>query len=336
MKANVLIVTSLIVKLRMMITNPISNIPVNKKSHVYGWAKKWSDLLDLKIDHKCEQYHKTVYIDHGANFSGTLNLFGGANKDVFDRINRVMTAENIISLDHEMPDYGKMLRKRIGAKTTYEGITESWCDRLSVKCKWINSLKMEDLENAYDGITVGDSHTIAFANSGDVIFRNDGKTLYGAIKSGLKSFMRGIDAKNIPVTFSFGSIDIRHHLCRHEDNKLRDLLEKYVEQAFSISEKPYFCKPVPIEFEGRKIPKSGFYKGSPFYGSWKERHDMTGEFINILTELVSSKRVVGPPPQWYMMDPEKYAKTHMELSSSFHIAPPFYRSENWGINDFIE
>ena len=50
-----------------MITNPIANIPINKRSHVYGWAKKWSDLLEEKIDHKCELDHEKTYIEHGAN-----------------------------------------------------------------------------------------------------------------------------------------------------------------------------------------------------------------------------------------------------------------------------
>lgn len=321
-----------------MIVNPIANIPVNKKSHVYGWAKKWSDLLNVKIDHKCEKYHETVYIDHGANFSGTLNLFGGANKDVFDRINRVMTSEKVISLDHEMPDYGEMLKKRIGAKTTYEGITEAWCDKVSIKCKWINSLKMEDHENVERGITVGDSHSIAFANKGDVIFRNDGKTLHGALKEGLNTFMRGAlfnkaDA-NTPVTFCFGSIDIRHHICRHGGLD-KTMIERYIDQAYSITNKPFFAKPVPVEYEGRRIPKSGFYKGEPFYGSWEDRWNITGEFITYLNEFLPKKQIIGPPEEWYRMDPEKYAKTHMELSSSFHIAPIYYRSENWGINEFF-
>jgi|TARA_R110000772_G_scaffold51910_6_gene119131 hypothetical protein len=317
-----------------MITNPISNIPVNSKSHVFGWSKKWSDLLDQRIDHKCEYYNKKVYIDHGANFGGTLNLFGGANKDVFDRINRVMSAEEIISLDHEMPNYGEMLKKRIGAKTTYEGINDNWCDRLSVRCRWINSLKMEEHPNVQKGITVGDSHTIAFANKGDVIFRNDGKTLHSALKSGLGSFMRGVDATDIPVTFCFGSIDIRHHLHRH-GGLSKTLIEEYVEHAYKVTNNPYFAKPVPVEFEGRRIPKSGFYKGEPFYGSREERHELTGDFITYLHDLLPEDKIVGPPVEWYRMDPEKYAKTHMELSSSFHIGPSYYRTENWGINTFL-
>jgi len=318
-----------------MITNPISNIPVNKKSHVYGWARKWADLLDQSIDHKCEQYHKKVYIDHGANFGGTLNLFGGANKEVFDKINRVFTSDTIISLDHKMPDYGTMLKKRIGAKTTYKGITEKWCDEISERCRQISSFKMENHPNIETGITVGDSHSIAYANKGDVIFRNDGKTLYGALNAGLKSFMRGVETKGIPITFSFGSIDIRHHFCRHKKLNIRNMIEEYVSQACDITQNAFFAKPVPVEFEDRRIPKSGFYKGTPFFGSLEERKEMTGEFISLLLEYASPDQVVGPPEIWYSIDPEKYAKTYMELSSSFHIAPLYYRSENWGINDFF-
>jgi len=319
-----------------MITNPIANIPVNKKSHVYGWAKKWSDLLNEKIDHKCELNHEKTYIEHGANFSGTLNLFGGANEEVYNKIDKVILnsscPDNIFSLDHDMPDYGAMLKKRIGAKTTCPKITEEWCDKVSERCSKIKTIRMEDM--ATPGITVGDSHTIAFAASGDAIFRNDGKTLYGALNAGLKSFMRDVDVNNRPVTFCFGSIDIRHHLCRHKKIDLRNMIERYIDQAYEITRDPRFAVPVPVEYIDRKIPKSGFYKGEPYFGSWKERHDLTQQFIELLNEY-RGNRVISPPEEWYMMDPERYAKNYMELSSSFHIAPPYYRSENWGQNEFI-
>lgn len=319
-----------------MITNPIANIPINKRSHVYGWAKKWSDLLEEKIDHKCELDHEKTYIEHGANFSGTLNLFGGANEEVYKRIDKVILnsscPDNVFSLDHDMPDYGAMLKKRIGAKTTCSKITEEWCNKVSERCNKINTIRMEDMTTP--GITVGDSHTIAFAASGDAIFRNDGKTLYGALNAGLKSFMRGVEVDDRPVTFCFGSIDIRHHLCRHKKIDLRSMIERYIDQAYEVTRDPWFAVPVPVEYPNRKIPKSGFYKGEPFFGSWNERWDLTNLFIELLNEY-RSNRVVSPPGKWYKMDPEKYAKEYMELSSSFHIAPPYYRSESWGQNEFI-
>jgi hypothetical protein len=46
----------------------------------------------------------------------------------------------------------------------------------------------------------------------------------------------------------------------------------------------------------------------------------------------SNGRIVMPPKEWYTMDPKTYAETYMESNSSFHIAPPYYRSNDWGQN----
>ena len=311
----------------LVITNPISNVPVNAKSHVHGWAQVWSEQLDAYIDHKCTPHvmnADVVYIDHGANFGGTLNLFGGANKEVYDKINIIAACDNIVSLDWDMPDYGAMLKKRIGAATTYEGITEEWCDRLSRRLSKVASLKQQDLP--YTSATIGDSHAIAFSASGHSVLRNDGKTLFGALKSGFEELMRGLKPQH--VNFSFGSIDIRHHILRHGID-VEDLVKRYIEQGDKLGDVTYSL-PVPVEFEDRRIPKSGFYKGKPFYGSLSERKEITEKFIGYLIKY-SGGRTINPPEEWYTMDPEMYAKTYMEQGSSFHIAPPFYRRHNWGV-----
>jgi len=314
-----------------VITNPISNIPKNEKSHVHGWTQVWRDQLNAIIDHKCSPNILSadkVYIDHGANFGGTLNLFGGAAKEVFDRINLICACKDVVSLDWDMPDYGAMLKKRIGAKTTYEGITEQWCDTVSKRLQTIPSLKQEDLNG---NITLGDSHTIAFSGPGHRVYRNDGKTLHGALKVGLDSFLRGTQPDNT-IFLSFGSIDIRHHLLRH-DSSLRDLIVEYVKQGTKLEHdydcQVYYSYPVPVEYEGRRIPKTGYYKKTPFFGSQQERAELTKQFIDILEEE-SGNMTIDPPAFWYTMDPEKYAKTFMEHGSSFHIAPPYYYRNDWG------
>lgn len=310
-----------------VITNPIQNIAKNAKSHTHGWAQLWSDQLKASIDHKCTPNitkADVVYIDHGANFGGTLNLFGGATKEVFDRINIVMSCECVVSLDWDMPNYGEMLRKRIGAKTTYEGISETWCDMVSKKCKTIPSLKQSDLIT--DSVIVGDSHTIAFADRGDRVYRTDGRTLFGSLKKGLE-----VSGNCKRVTVCLGSIDIRHHILRHPEFSLKYTLKEYVRQGNQLAEDVWFTAPVPVEFEGRRIPKSGFFKKTPFFGSWKQRWDLTNEFIEILHDEAKGK-VVMPPKEWYTMCPEKYANTFMEHGSSFHIAPPYYRKNDWGVS----
>jgi hypothetical protein len=316
-----------------VITNPISNIPVNPKSHVHGWTQVWRDQLNASINHKCTPQilkAETVYIDHGANFGGTLNLFGGANKEVFDRINLVAACKDVVSLDWDMPDYGAMLKKRIGANTTYEGITEEWCDMVSKRFSNVVSIKQEEL--CYGSVTLGDSHSIAFSNTGHRVLRNDGKTLFGALRSGLEDLLRGSNPSDA-IHLSFGSIDIRHHILRHDDYDLSGLIRNYTDQGKQLEDKygarVSYAFPVPVEFEGRRIPKSGFYKGTGFYGSWQDRYDLTERFKGELYNY-SNGSVIAPPDEWYKMDPELYAKTYMEHGSSFHIAPPFYYRNDWG------
>lgn len=306
-----------------MIVNPFSNIPSNEKSHVYGWANHWSECLDVPIDFKFAQPHKELYIDHGINFGGSLNLFGGANKDVYNKLNNILQSDRIISLDIDMPDYGKMLYKRIGAKTTYNLIDENFCAALTNKLANAETIKQEDL--FLPKITVGDSHTIAYAAKGDGVFYNAGLTLHGALNNGLKSLLRGRypDA----INFCLGSIDIRHHILRHNTD-INEMIKEYVQQGNEISHR-YNCKvtysyPVPIEYEGRRVPKTGFYKNTAFFGPRNARIELVKNFCDILYSE-SNGSVVSPPQHWYDMDGEAYAKEIMELSSSVHIAPKHYR-----------
>ena len=126
-----------------MIVNPVTNIPVNPKSHIHGYAQKWSGLLDEKISHKCNNLDEELFVEHGVNFIGALNLFGGATDALFWNVSSVMTAKEIISLDIDMPDWGAQLKKRIGAATTSKMITETWCDRVSQECKKIKHTHMK-------------------------------------------------------------------------------------------------------------------------------------------------------------------------------------------------
>jgi hypothetical protein len=320
-----------------VITNPISNIPKLANSHVRGWSQVWAEQLGAEIDHRCSPAilnAETVYIEHGVNFGGTLNLFGGATEEIYDRINTIMSCDsNIVSLDHDMPNWGEQLRSRIGAPTTYKAIDEAWCDKLSKWCKSISTFRQEDMF-WLDGVSVGDSHTPAFSRKRDVVLRENGKTLFGCLRRGLKGELRSMTTMN-EITFSLGSIDIRHHLLRYEDN-LEEMIKEYVRQGKEI-EMEYaaevtYAAPVPVEHEGRKLPKTGYFKGTPFFGSREDRLALTFRFIDLLKKH-SGNKVVMPPEEWYHMDGEKYAKTYMENSSSVHISPEYYRRYGWGRQD---
>jgi hypothetical protein len=184
-------------------------------------------------------------------------------------------------------------------------------------------------------VTIGDSHSTAFADAGSAVLRTNGATLYGVIKSG--SVIEQIDALGYEperVTLVYGSIDIRHHIARQSDPEqaLEQLVADYVKLVKQIKAE-YMCEvdvaaPVPVEFEGRRIPKTGFYKDTAFAGSREDRLKWTLKFIELLKS--AGIQVVCPPAEWYAMDPELYASTVMELSSSVHIAPMNYRRFDWG------
>lgn len=317
------------------ITNPLANIPSNSKSHTYGWSFCWSEILGAEINHKCTKSilnHETVYIDHGVNFKGSLNLFGGLNKDIYEKFNTVMKHKNVVSLDHDMPDYGLLFKQRLNAKSTYEKITENWCNQVTEFCKNIDSIKYSDYNLLeFNGLTYGDSHSIAFSKRYDSILRKDGSTLYGLLKR--KHWFDYIKVpKNIVrMTLCFGSIDIRHHIIRNNTD-WKEMLNTLIKGSYELQKRHNIrvelACPVPVEYQFRRIPKTGFYKGTPFFGSEAERRDLTNEWRRYL--LQNYRHVVSPPPHWYTMDSEKYAKEIMELSSSVHISPTHYRRKDWG------
>lgn len=321
-----------------VITNPISNIPKNPKSHSLGWTKGWAHHLTADIAHVCDESildYNTVYLDYGANFSGKLNLFGGVNKDVYDRLNILMRCNHIRVLDWESMNFGNEFVSRIGKPSTYEEVNESWCRALREKFLGVETFTQEMLN--LDSVMVGDSHSTAFANEEDMVFRTDGQTLYGALNNGLSKLMRGCKPRKI--SFCLGSIDIRHHLLRHgasDRNSMVNLISEYVKAgdkigSFNNSEVSY-AGPVPVEHEERRIPKTGYYKKTPFFGTLKQRQDLTELFIEVL-EATAPGRVILPPSDWYTMDPAEYAKTFMEFGGSFHIAPPYYRRNEKGVSE---
>ena len=91
-----------------MITGTFNKIPKKKNSHGYGWARTWSENLDVGINHEADVVD-VLYLDHGVNFGGSLNLFGGFTEDLEKRINNFLEARLVYSLDIDMPDYGAML-----------------------------------------------------------------------------------------------------------------------------------------------------------------------------------------------------------------------------------
>jgi len=316
-----------------VITSPATNIPAHEKSHVRGWSLGWAELLNADLVNRCDeqimQYDK-VYLDHGVNWSGALNLFAGAGDEVFERFNRLMAVghERIVSLDWEMPDYGEKLAARLNAKSTSKQITAEWCEALSKMCKqipYMNQLSVPTVE----WLAWGDSHTPAYARMGSAIMKKDGRTMFGVMEN------NRLDDIEIPdnikgITLCLGSIDVRHHLMRDESISVSVLMDKYLDAVRSFRDRVgvtvELSAPVPIEHEDRKIPKTGYYKKTPFYGGRGQRIQL--DLIMMKKMKESEFDCISPPAERYMMDGEEYAKNYMELGGSVHMAPTHYRRYN--------
>ena len=65
-----------------------------------------------------------------------------------------------------------------------------------------------------------------------------------------------------------------------------------------------YAMPWPIEFEGRKLPKTGYYKGQPFYGTRYERVMMLERILEETMDMVSMNKSYVARRMVKSMDPE--------------------------------
>jgi hypothetical protein len=325
-----------------IIINPFTSIPKSEKSHVRGWSMVWSQKLAGATvgtkDADLSNYDK-ICIDHGVNFSGSMNLFGGFNDEVANRvldlINAWKNGAKIYSLDHDVAycNYTSQVEKRVGAKTTSDLVDFDFLEDLENMLTSAETLHMNHI--GLSTMILGDSHSVAYSGKTDVINRINGQLLYSAMKTTIHDFILGYDPSNYKhITLCLGSIDIRFHALQDERMSAKEFATKYAEQVIDAQERLgvniSVCAPVPIEFEERRLPKTGQYNGVNFTGSRDERLAYTMEFIETLDSYCCDFDLIMPPKEWYEMDGEKYAKDIMELSSSVHVAPKNYRSIiNW-------
>lgn len=309
-----------------MITGTFNKIPRKKNSHGYGWARTWAENLGVEINHDGDIV-EVLHLDHGVNFGGSLNLFSGFNEELEKRINNFLEAKVVYSLDIEMPDYGAMLAKRKDVKD------KEWCKKVSEKCKEAITLKSTDLLDL-TWLAIGDSHTAAYAPPDSMVIKTDGLTLNGQIKTNFQYVREHIDqCKTLyGITLSFGNIDIRHHICRLNAN-IEEMLLQYKMFGKELQNKGFvveYATPWPIEWEERRLPKTGYYKDKPFWGTREERITALKQWIQIMDRLGMQR--VTYPEEWLLLNGERYAKEKMESVSSVHLSPEVYRRKEWGNN----
>ena len=269
-------------------------------------------------------------ISHGMEFKDAYNLNGGWLPEHVERLQLMIRKgwENIVSLERPMPDLVGRLKPRL-EKSEFNMSDSDWHEIQKIQDN-AKVITHKDIVKNPRRIVLGDSHSVARYQTNTIVLRNDGLTLHGLLNRGIEEMLdeAGIDQIE-KLVIQAGNIDIRHHLARLPDRfkAIDDLMIRLESQISPLLKfgrvlEVEMTDPYPIEFEGRKLPKTGFYKGTPFFGDWETRNEIRSLLSSKLYTYFDS--VKKWPASWYSMDPEEYADTYMEKPRSVHLSPEFY------------
>jgi hypothetical protein len=190
------------------------------------------------------------------------------NIDNLIRFSKIDKTKKVYSLWIDHPKYSEMLEPRLNGEIHPDWHKVDWENLKYIENNAITVREIETVNRA----VAGDSHAICMYRPGWFVNSVPFKTLHGALKEGLQTF---IQPHHEIAEFYFGNIDVRHHLCRQTDPEAatRDLANRYYTQLSQLDlAKVYAYELLPIENESRVLPKTGYYKGTPFYGSWEDRN----------------------------------------------------------------
>ena len=332
-------------QLNIGIDGLISSITQSKDSHKGAWPRIIKDMLlhdgysNVHILNKTSKWdeYDAIIIDLGMEFKGTFNLFGGANDEIAIRLEQYYNYKGLLfCYDKEFPSINEFIKSRYNsASNGFKALIDFDFD-----CK-----KVENIDHIYtsDKLILGDSHCISQYQPGWNINRNDGQTLYGFLKNDIFNYIHF--PSNIDhLLLYFGNIDIRHHLCR-QDNPLSStirLASDYIDFAYKLKneysiDKITLMQLLPIEDESRKVPKSGWHKGTPFYGSIEKRQQLVEIFNNKITKLSNNINIeIREHPESYKNDKGELDFEVMERPQSIHISPKYYiyDLDKKQVNDF--
>jgi len=299
-------------------------------SHNGGWTQVvvsqfshlgYTDVTILDSKASWDDFN-IIVLNHGVNHAdGVFNLFGGANDELADRLDKFITFEgSLYSLYFDMPDLMDLYNSR------KKSATQKFLDLDLEKMKaQMNKVMKIDKVFQSNKLVLGDSHSISVYRPGFEISRNDGKTLYGFLKERIKSYIYDdIDT----LIFYAGNIDIRHHLKRQEDpeSSIKDMIAKLEDQLKALNLKHIMLvQALPIENESRKLPHTGYYKGTPFIGSWQERNSYRDLFNTELQDMATRNNFkVLSWPDFYTNAQGELMFDMMEAKQSVHLRPDYY------------
>lgn len=336
-----------------VLATPFITISRNLYSHRAAQGVIYADQLKdcgrpVTVNMTLDLYHPNfnefdeLYVYHGNDWGGHLNLFGGLTDFPYvdNFVNFSQFKGKVYSLVIEHPDYYDMLHHKI--KLINEKGKKK-ADPLWDKVDWDNLQRMIKTSEVVDPdllmrkagstkLAIGDSHAICMYRPSWRVSSTPFKTLWGVLNAGINTFVPESPDNKFEwphiteIELYFGNIDIRHHLLRQPDPEeaTRQLVRRYFDQAAAFDCDVVIYEPLPIETEDRVIPKTGWYEGTPFYGSWAERREIRRIFVeeaeNIATEHVKLYRWTG-----FLENIKGELDTkYMERGRSVHLSREYY------------
>ena len=334
-----------------LLTAPFIPIAKNLSSHRAAQGVIYADQLkqagvDLTVNMSLDLYHEDhnkfdeMYVYHGNDWSGHLNLFGGLKEfpHVDNFLNFSKFKGKVYSLIIPFPDYHAQLKHKVDlANEKNKEIDPRWN-----QVDWDNIFRMEkestivdpNVQVYYNKVATGDSHAICMYRPGWMVNSVPFKTLHGALKQGLMNFVyfnpdfagRRLEE----VEFYFGNIDVRHHLLRQPDpiQATKDLVMEYFKQAHEVSKNTNATVKIyellPIENEKRHIPKTGWYEKKPYFGSQKDRNDIRKLFKEECKKYVTDRVQLFEWIGGMFNDRGELDFKYMEKPQSVHISREYY------------
>ena len=319
--------------LKIAVAALIGKLSPKPQSHKSGWAFHLANQLtnagytnvEVITDKQTNwSDFDVILLEHGMEFKGTFNIFGGANDDLYHQITRMFaTGIRMYSLHHDMPAIDALIEGRLKTGSDLFKTLEVQIKDVKELCAKIPRI---DRIQKTKSLCFGDSHSFSQYTPGYMTDRHDGLTLFGTLRRGIRTYVPE-DIEELRIYL--GNIDIRHHLMRQANpsKALKDMMAMYEQQLIDLEiDNIEVVQALPIENESRPLPKTGYYKGTPFAGSWAERTELVQEF-NTLVEAMCNRNgwKTWKHPDVYLNSFGELTFDVMEKPKSVHIAREYYR-----------
>lgn len=319
---------------RIAISALVGKLSSKPTSHKSGWAFHLANQLrhagyknvTVVTDNSAWDVTKydIILIEHGMEFKGNFNIFGGANDELYHQITRMFAPGiRMYSLHHDMPCVGTLIEKRLKTGSDLFKMLGGQIEDAKAICARIPRV---DRIQKTDKLCFGDSHSFSQYTPGYMTERHDGLTLFGTLKRGIRTYVPE-DIKALRIYL--GNIDIRHHLMRQDNpsGALKKLMADYEQQLLGLGiGEIEVIQALPIENESRPLPKTGYYKGTPFAGSWAERTQLVKEFNSMVESMCDRNGwSTWQHPSVFKNATGELTFDVMEKPKSVHIAREYYR-----------